>query len=549
MLLAGLAFAAYRPSISGDFIWEDLATIRYNQSLLSYQGLQDILSAHFPKSHSPLTFASFWFQHRFWGFQPMGYHMTNTLIHIANAVLLWRILSLMGVSGALAGAMLFSVYPMTVCSVAWMSGHGAVLSAFFGLLSIFIFMKHADIGGVDIYFLSLLCFALACFAKTEMVALPSILPLLWWSQNRRLGGREILRLIPFILVATAWGILRLTACLNGTGARQEVSDVSMLHQFLDAIRTVWLYLVHSLLPLNLTVGYTFGSVTPADTLSWTLSTAFVAVIGIGWYLRDRIGRGFVSALLVFLFLTLPYTGLMRSSRSVPNLLDLRHVYAGGIALIVAVAALLDRIISRAPAFPMVRAGLWTGILVLAAAFTWVRCGAYANEDVFWQAALKRNLKPSLAHINYGAYLMRTGRLDEAQQHIETAIQPDTGIAAAYVNLAKIWRIKGDIPRAIGISRKAVERDPYDAAAQFEYGTILWQAGRTQDAIDHFNAVTTIAPQHVNAHYNLGILYVQVRDLDYAIGHLSLAALLAPYDTTIHNQLGLLMASRKSGVSP
>ena len=77
----------------------------------------------------PLTWWSYMLDYQLCGLKPWGYHLTNVLLHAANAVLLFLVLRRMTGRlwpSALAAA-LFAVHPLRAESVAWVAERKDVL--------------------------------------------------------------------------------------------------------------------------------------------------------------------------------------------------------------------------------------------------------------------------------------------------------------------------------------------------------------------------------------------------------------------------------------
>ena len=52
----------------------------------------------------PVTNTSFWIEWRLWGMNPTGYHVTNLILHIVEALLIWIILRKLSIPGAFLAA-------------------------------------------------------------------------------------------------------------------------------------------------------------------------------------------------------------------------------------------------------------------------------------------------------------------------------------------------------------------------------------------------------------------------------------------------------------
>src|SRR5580692_12966362 len=93
----------------------------------------------------PLTWISLMLDASIYGLWPGGYHLTNVLLHTANVLLVFatfaRLTGQQLPSAAVAA--LFAVHPLHVQSVAWIAERKDVLSMFFGLLSLWCYVRSA----------------------------------------------------------------------------------------------------------------------------------------------------------------------------------------------------------------------------------------------------------------------------------------------------------------------------------------------------------------------------------------------------------------------
>ena len=147
LLLASAVFAAYAPSLDGQFLWDDIFLVRRNLLIRSPLFCLEVFrhtlfdnESNFYRPTQTLTFlANYWV----WGLDPFGYHLTSILIHAANAFLLFLVLR--GVlaallpppadqladgpaagcrvrSMALALALIWAVHPVHSAAVAYVAG-------------------------------------------------------------------------------------------------------------------------------------------------------------------------------------------------------------------------------------------------------------------------------------------------------------------------------------------------------------------------------------------------------------------------------------------
>src|SRR5438874_958865 len=179
-LLLGVAtILAYRPAWNGGFLWDDDAYITNNELLAAPDGLRRIwFSLDSPSQYFPLTYTSFRIERALWGLSPWGYHWTNILLHVANALLVWRLLVHLKLPGAWLAGAIFALHPVQVESVAWITERKNVLMGFFFLLTLLAWIAFIDERTKRprrFYALALILYVLAISAKTTACTLPAAL--------------------------------------------------------------------------------------------------------------------------------------------------------------------------------------------------------------------------------------------------------------------------------------------------------------------------------------------------------------------------------------
>src|SRR6266567_3338446 len=126
----------YLPALRGDFVWDDFLLITGNPLLQNFSGLVEIWSGGRTADYFPLTNTIFWIEHHLFSANATGYHAVNILLQIANALLVWRLLTRLNIPGAWLAGLIFGIHPVHVASVAWISELKNLLAMFFALLSV-----------------------------------------------------------------------------------------------------------------------------------------------------------------------------------------------------------------------------------------------------------------------------------------------------------------------------------------------------------------------------------------------------------------------------
>ena len=115
----------------------------------------------------PLVWLSFMFDYQFYGLNAGGYHLINLILHIMSTLLLFWLFNRM--TGAIWKsafvAAFFALHPLHVESVAWIAERKDVLSAFFWMLTLCLYVCYTEKPVIKRYLLVLFCFVLGSFEQ------------------------------------------------------------------------------------------------------------------------------------------------------------------------------------------------------------------------------------------------------------------------------------------------------------------------------------------------------------------------------------------------
>src|SRR2546422_2164398 len=240
-ILVLVVLTCFLPTLGNDFVaWDDDLNFTENPNCrgLSWSNLRWMLTTVHGGHYQPLSWMTLGLDYVVWGMNPVGYHLTNLLLHAANAVLFYfmalRLLRASVPGGHADGSwaltlgsgfatLLFAVHPLRAESVAWITERRDVLSGLFYLAAVVAYLRDCD-GAVPEgrrtrkwYWASLGLFALALLSKAMAVTLPVILLALDAYPLRRLGAvgggwpwaslrAVVMEKLPFFLLSLAAGI-------------------------------------------------------------------------------------------------------------------------------------------------------------------------------------------------------------------------------------------------------------------------------------------------------------------------------------------------------
>src|ERR1700749_2924059 len=94
-----LTVVCYVSSFGNAFLYDDVPLIETNAYLRTTSGLWTMFthatmtsSPVWPHHYRPVLMATFWLNYRLGGVAPLGYRVTNLVVHLANGVLAWPLL-------------------------------------------------------------------------------------------------------------------------------------------------------------------------------------------------------------------------------------------------------------------------------------------------------------------------------------------------------------------------------------------------------------------------------------------------------------------------
>ncbi|MCC6764615.1 MAG: tetratricopeptide repeat protein [Deltaproteobacteria bacterium] len=579
-----LTIVAYGPAFRAGFIWDDDDYVTDNAALDDLTGLVRIwLEPGATPQYYPLTFTTFWIEHRLFGDAPTGYHVTNVALHALNAVLAWRVLAALGLPGAWLAAAVFAVHPVHVESVAWITERKNVLSGAGYLAALLAALALADAPSASDADAAarrrrrtfvVVAFVAALLAKTVTCTLPVILLLLLWWRRGRIEGSHLRAVVPLLALGLALALVTVWMERTHVGARGAAWDLSLAERVLIAGRALGFYAATLAWPHPLAFVYPRWAIDATALRQWLLPLAAVAVAGGAWAARARIGRGPAAALASFAVTLAPALGFVDVYPMRYTFVADHYQYLASLFLIAPVAALAATHAARLGAASALAA---VPLLALLAGLTWRRAETFHDPETLWRDVMAKNPRAAIAPINLGMWLHQEGRSEEAAAMLASAlrlepddaeIEGDLGIVLAALgrgaearahleravalapespsarnNLANALARDGRLDEAVAHYRRAVALDPGYADAQNNLANVRAQQGALDEAVRHYEAALAADPRYATAHANLAAVLTRLGRNDEAIAHYRDALRLDPEQADWARGLGAQLAAR------
>lgn len=495
----------------------------------------------------PLTWLSHMADSQLFGLNAGGHVFVNSLLHVANAVLLFVFLSRATRArwqSAIIAA-LFALHPLHVESVAWASERKDTLSTAFGLLCLMAYGRYVSAPSWKKYSFVALWLALGLMAKPMLVTLPFVLLILDYWPFARLEGRPtvsagvvwplIREKLPLLLVVVPSACVTYIAQAQG-GAVSGLSIEPLSWRLANALRSYAKYLYLTFCPRDLAIYYP----TIHDTIpiwQWGLALILLVAISLLVLVNARKRPYLVVGWLWFVVTLLPVIGLVRvGSQAMAD----RYTYIPSIGLFIAI---VFGFADLAAAWRLNRAFVVsaTGIaVVLLSCLTALQISRWRDSETLFGYILSIDSENAVAQNNFGSALGAKGKPAEALPHFAEALRLDPRYFDALGNMGQALWEQGEAAQAVGYFERALEVKPDSAKTHWQLGLTLEGLSRNDDAMQQFQAAARLAPQDPVMHINLGIKLAQKSQFPEAVEQYEQALQLDPNNAEAHNNLGLVL---------
>jgi Flp pilus assembly protein TadD len=561
--LAGLLLltvVVYAPGLHGEFQFDDVRAVQFNQSIRRFdnfthaQSLMDMV-----RGRRVLTDLTFAIDYHIAGNDPFAFHATNLGIHLAVILLVFfftrRMLKLSGALGgdflALAVTAVFALHPLQTQAVAYVSQRAESLASAFYLASLLSLLAAERRGrcaaGARLYAASFALFALGLGAKVIVATLPvayllmGLLPGPHGLLARRL--RRLALAAPFLAYALLTTVLTVPN-LKGEDAGFFIPFMPPGRYFLTQLHVLVTYLRLLFWPAGQNVDWDFpvarGLADPAVLGSGFLLIVLLAGAGILFFRchsrTDRAGAAGRAAGfgVAWFFLVLAPTS------SVVPLADVvmeHRLYLASWGVLFAVAVPATGFAARLHLQGLSRFGVAAvvGLCAVLAMTTYLRVGLWRSKLQLWSDAVAKSPHKARTHLGLGnayrlagqfqpaideymnalnlagndptwvrnsireklaAALLWQARSEEAIAALQAGLAEDPNHSALLGTLAMAYLQRHELAQAEAAAEQSVRTSPRPASSLLVLGMVRTQRGDQAGATDAFARAVKLEPDEL-----------------------------------------------------
>lgn len=512
LAVALLTAIAFLPSLFNGFtIWDDDVYLTRNPLVthLTPENVRALFTGFHLYHYHPLTLLSFALEHALWGLWAPGYHLTNLLLHMANACLVFAVVRRIGCgrTASAATALLFGVHPTRVESVAWITERKDVLSLFFLLIAVLLYLRHLEKGRWGPYLGATAAHAASLLAKALGMTLAPLLWLIEWGRGDRMGWRRILNKTPFLALGLAAGLVTLAA---QSGAIHRDKTAAVMQNLVLAARAFWFYLGKLIWPTGLSAIYSYPAEIRVASPGYLAAAAAFVLFLAGTLAVARRRRAWTAAWGFFLVSWLPFSGLVVYGT---HFAADRYLYLPALGPFLLVGLGVERAVAATRGRARARNALAIVCAMAVGALmgtTAARCRVWRDSETLFRDVVAKDPRCVFALNNIGVALADQGRYAEAAPYYRKALAIAPAEAVTWANLGVALQALGRLDEALEAGRAAVAVDPKDAIAWNIIGSIHMQRREWPEALGALGEAVLIDPGHDPARENIRRVHLEIR---------------------------------------
>ncbi|HUN53819.1 MAG TPA: tetratricopeptide repeat protein [Smithella sp.] len=427
------------------------------QSGITLDGIIWAFSTQYAELWNPLIWISFMLDNQLYGLNAAGFHLTNLILHILSTLLLFWLFNRM--TGAIWKsafvAALFALHPLHVESVAWISERKDVLSAFFWMLTLCLYVRYTEKPVMKRYLPVLFGFVFALMSKPMVVTLPVIMILLdYWPLKRFESEKFKSNLIlsqlkekaPFLILSAVFSVMTIYAHHN-----RSIEHFPLPSRLANALVSFATYIGKTFWPYNMAVYYPF----PQQIRLWQVSGALLLMILISVFVIITVKR--LPYLFVgwmwYIIAILPVIGILQD---MDQAMADRYHYLPSIGIAIMLAWGIPLLFPNEHTRKYFLSAVAIFFLIIMSVSTWKQCGYWKNSIELSKHTLEATKNNFVAHKCLADAFLAEGKNDEAIYHYIEAIRIYPDYADAFNNRGIAYFNQGDKISGCKDAKKACE---------------------------------------------------------------------------------------------
>lgn len=537
LLIVAAGFIVYVNSINNSFVWDDNVLIKNNFFIKSFCNILKIFTKDIGLYgqptfilYRPVQMLTFMFDYGLWRYEAYGYHLTNIILHILTALVLYRLIIILFRDRLLGfvTSILFVMHPVHTEAVTYISGRAGPLAALFMLITIILYIGQNPIKTGINYVLMLLCYAISLLSMECAIVLPLLIMLYHIAFGYRAKPKAFFGILAITLL-----YITLRVSVSPALHAKSTLVLAAIPGFFAAIVN---YLRILILPLWLHMEYGRGVFSLQNPIVICGIILTVAMILCAFAARKRSSLVFFS-ISWFLINLLPFSNVYPMNAYMAE----HWLYIPSIGFFLLLASSLT-LLFRTKGLKAVGVVIFTGILIFYSLLTIRQNGYWKDPVEFYKRALIFSPASPRIYNNLAYEYANINRYDEAIRLYKESIRLDPSYALAYKNMGVVYEMLGDRQEAMKCYREALKIRPRFTDVHNMLGMLYYSMGKKGEAMELFTKAFDIDPNSAQVCANIANLYSEMGSQDKAVDFYRRSLDIDPENAEVYNDLAIAYAS-------
>src|SRR3989304_1516869 len=548
-----LSFAAYLNALSNTFVFDDVYVISGNYFIRDWKNFWGLFTSKYfaasgELSSRPVVTLSYFVDYSLWHLNPMGYHLTNIVLHTLNSALLFFLVQLMvkNTPVAFLASLFFICHPVLSEAVNAVSYREDILAATFFITAFLLYVKVLNLNKFYLYPLSLLSYLFALFSKEMAITLPLFIFFFDYiiGSCRTFTNRILRFYLGYILVTIFYLLVRFWWFYNPVESGVSYPQENLWFNFLAMLKVLAPYIKLLFFPVNLNADYLVPVISSPWDMSCILSLLLIISIAVIGY------RLFFHSELLFFSLLWFFVALLPVLNIVPigNIMAERYLYIPVIGFCIMGSCFIMHMSAlRLKPFHI---SVWFLTSSILFGFVWQtssRSRDWRDEFTLWSKIIAREPNSYKAHSSLGILLIKRGQEEEGISELRTSLSINPSYPDAHNNMGTLYEQKGMYDDAAREYRCALRLNPNLSEAHYNLGNTYLKTSNYDKAVAEYKLYLSGKGDHPIVLYNLGVAYMKQAVLDESAAAFQKSLRWNPMNADTHNNLGVIF-TRKGQLS-
>lgn len=384
---------------------------------------------------------------------PYVFHIANLMMHTLSALAVFLLLKRLKFSprSAFVGALIWSLHPVQVETVGWLSGLKDLLAGGLAIWAMLLYVVSVDLSVKTTWrriawYGGFVCFGLAMLSKPSAVTAPIVLVVIDYFLLRRNLRQIALCLLPWFAAVMPIALIAKAAQDGG-----DIPPVAAIYRPLIVADSIAFYAYKVIWPLWLGIDYsrTPQRVIESGAVYWTwIVPALLLAAALTYAAKKRDDRPTpLAALLVFFLAPLPVLGFLPFAFQTFSTTADHYMYVMMLGPAILLASVAETFTSRRANW------ILASIISVLAVRTFIQTGAWVDSEALFRTTMRANPRSLAASNNLGAVLSERNELAEALIYFKKSTELGPNQVLAYKNLRQAQTALGDFDGAMETLRR------------------------------------------------------------------------------------------------